>query len=486
MRRIKDRRENETEQNARNAFENYARGKHRRADVRSYEAELDENVRLVLADIINETFEPQGYTEADIYDKKHRHLAKASIRDHHTEAAAMLPYEQQVYDYISWRAPAVRPGLGTHGLFRFVRNELYNVSQQEAMYNLTMDIHHYFPMMDHEVLKQKVANKFKQGKLRTFIYKVIDSYLQGAPLGIKIAQLFGMIDLADFDRMAERCFDISRDPERLAYWTSRYITEKIMTAKTPEDERLLGRGSVFLAERFRGFASEGLRHYFRFVDNFLVLHEDRTFLRIVRELFVMYLTRDYHFRLNTDHAVRPTWTGIRLCGYVFYHDHVEASKRNKQKLARRITRLQKKGFEEEQIRIKVSSQLGFIKHADCINLLKSLGMEKSLGKIIKKRRVKPPFTGMSPEQKVAFMTIVNKCENGGGKNQDPAAGLRRAGVENREKYRHSGHTRCRRQQPARHKDGGRKSTGLQVQENRQDLRYGRRRGAVRLREDERP
>ena len=37
-------------------------------------------------------------------------------------------------------------------------------------------------------------------------------------------------------------------------------------------------------------------------------------------------------------------------------------------------------------------------------------MEKSLGKIIKKRRVRPPFQGMSPEQKVPFSSVVNKYE----------------------------------------------------------------------------
>ena len=414
MRRIKDSRENETEQNARVAFDSYADGKRKRADIHRYEAALDENVRLVLADIINETFEPQGYREVHIFDKKHRKLAKAPVRDHHTEAAAILPYEQAVYDYISWRAPAVRPGLGTHAFFRFIRNELYRYPQLDVGYYIALDIHHYFPMMDHGILKQKIDNKFKRGKLRTFIYKVIDSYLQGAPLGIKIAQLFGMLDLADFDRKVERLFKITEDPERMAYWTSRYVSEKILTAKTREDEELLAKGSVFLAERFRRFASEGLIHYFRFVDNFLVMHEDKTFLRIVRDLMIMHLTRDYLFVLNTDYNVRPTWMGIRICGYTFYHDHVEAAKRNKQNLARRMKRLQKKGFDEEQIRIKVSSQLGFIKHADSINLLKTLGMEKSLGKIIRKRRIKSPFAGMGPEQKVPFTSIVNKCENGGG------------------------------------------------------------------------
>lgn len=417
MRRIKDSRENETEKNVRDAFEKYATGKHKRAGVREYEADLDENVRLVLADIINETFVPQGYTEADIFDKKHRRLAKAPVRDHHTEAAAVLPYEQQIYDKISWRAPAVRPGMGTHGFFRDVRNDLYRCSQKELYYYITLDIHHYFPQMDHSVLKREVDNKFKKGKLRNLIYKVIDSYLQGAPLGIKIAQLFGMIDLADFDRRAERFFNIADDPERLSYWTSRYIAEKIMTASSPEDGKLLEQGSLFLAARFHRFAREGLRHYYRFVDNFLVMHEDKTFLRIVRELIIMFLTRDYLFQINPDHNVRSTWMGIRLCGYVFYHEHTDISKLNKQNLARKVHHLRKKGLDEEQIRIRLSSQFGFVKHADTTHLFKILGMEKTLGKIINRRRVRPPFKGMSPEQKVSFSSIVNKNEVGGVKSR---------------------------------------------------------------------
>lgn len=409
MRRIRDSRENETEQNVRTAFENFADGKRKRKDIREYEKHIDENVRLVLADIINETFAPQGYTEELIFDKKPRRLAKAPIRDHHTEAAAILPYERKIYDYISWRAPAVRPGLGTHAMFRFVRNELYRFPQLEVGYYIQLDIHHYFPRMDHEILKRKVDNLFKKGKLRTFIYKVIDSYPRGAPLGIKVAQLFGMIDLADFDRMAERFFGIADDPEKMAYWTSRFITEKIMTARS-RDAPELGMGSQYLAGKFERYAHEGLRHYFRFVDNILIVHQDKTFLRLARDLVIMHLTRDYRAQMNSDYNVRPVWMGIRLCGYVFYHDHTEVAKKNKQNLARKIARLKKKGLSEEQIRIRLSSQIGYVKHADSINLFKKLGMEKSLGKIIQKRRVRPPFKGMTAEQKVNFSTIVAKVD----------------------------------------------------------------------------
>lgn len=408
MRRIKDGKENETLENAQRAYGKYSEGKRKRRDIIEYEKDLDANLRLVLDDIINETFVPKGYKKKVIFEKKERQLAKAPVHDHVTEAAAILPYEQQVYDGISWRAPAVRPGLGNHAMFRFIRNDLYRSSQREVFYNLSMDIHHYFPMMDHIVLKKQVDNRFKSGKIRRFIYKVIDSYQQGAPLGIKLAQLYGMLYFSDFDRLAERCFRIADDPEKLTYWKQWYISEKIMTARTPDEEAELAHGSIWLGERFERFCREGLKHYYRFVDNIIVMHEDKTFLRFIRIQCLMILERDYHCTLNSDHQIRPTWMGISVCGYVFFYDHVEVCRRNKQQLARNIRKLQKKGLDEEQIRIRQSSLIGFVKHADTVNLFKSLGMEKSLGKIIKKRRTKPPFKGMDPEQKVPFSSIVTK------------------------------------------------------------------------------
>ena len=416
MRRIRDTRENETLENAEEAFDRFAFQKHKRWNVMRYEADLPANLRIVLQEIQDESFFPKGYQEKWIFDKKPRKLAKAPVHDHVTEAAAMRPYEQQVYDHISWRAPAVRPHLGTHALLRFMRNELYAYSQLEMYYNFTLDIHHYFPLMDHELLKRKIVNTFKPGKFRRLVFRVIDSYLQGAPLGIKMAQLFGMLYLADFDRLLERFFDIPKDPERMAYWTSRYITEYILTAKSPEERKILERGTQYLAARFRHFASEGVRHYFRFVDNITVFHEDKVFLRIIREMAMVVLIRDYRCQINENYQIRPTWMGVRLCGYTFYHERLEVSKQNKQKLARKIHNLQKLGLDEEQIRLKVASQLGYVKHADAINLFKSLGMEKSLGKIIKNRRIKPPFKGMSPDQKVNFSSLVvkNSDSSGGG------------------------------------------------------------------------
>ena len=408
MRRVRDNRENETLENAQEAYERYANCKHHRWNVMRYEQDLKNNTERVLREIIDESFVPSGYREKWIFDKKPRKLAKAPVYDHHAETAHMLPYEKDFYDHVSWRAPAVRPGLGTHAMMRYIRNDLQRSSQEEVYYYVALDIHHYFPLMDHQILKEKINGRFKEGKFRRFVHRVIDSYRQGCPLGIKLAQLLGMLYLADFDRLAERFFDITRDPEKMEYWTSRYITEWILTAKSPGERTILSRGTQYLAARFRMFASEGLLHYYRFVDNIIVMHEDKTFLRIVRDITIMILTRDYRTKLNTDYNVRPTWMGIRLCGYTYFHDHTEVAKRNKQVVARNVKKLQKKGYDEEQIRIRMASQFGFIKHADTIHFFKTIGMDKSLGKIIKNRRATPPFKGMSPSQKVPFSSLVVK------------------------------------------------------------------------------
>lgn len=421
MRRIRDNKENESLDNAYKAYDKYSEQKHSRDYVKAFDAELQHNLEEIVKQIADESWMPKGYKKKVIFERKERQLAKAPIEDHVLESATILPYEKAIYDYSTWRAPAVKPSMGTHGLFRFLRNDLYAHTQEEMRYFVPIDAHHYFPLMDHAILKEELARLIKPGKLLTFCYKVVDSYIQGIPLGIKITQLFGQIYLARFDRLAMRFFDIGKDPDKLAYWTQRYVTDRICTA-TEADYKELCLGPGYLSRKFQNYVEAGVRHYFRFVDNILFIHADKTALHIILELAIMHLSRDWHVTVNRDYNVRQGWEGIRICGNVFFHEKVSTSKRNKKELAKRVSRLRKKGFSEEQIRVKLASRFGFIKHADSINLIKSLGMEKSLGKIIKKRRVRPPFQGMNPDQKVPFSSVVNKCKEmlmGGGVNQPP-------------------------------------------------------------------
>lgn len=406
MRRIRDTVEMSAEI-VRKAFDNYSENKHKRKNVRRYESCLEQNLDAVLCQLIDESWTPSPYIEKTVFEKKTRKLAKAPVHDHVLEAAAILPYEKRLYDYIAWQAPAVRPGMGQAALLRHIRNMLFNNSQEDMNYYLSMDAHHFFPLMDHGILKRQISRKVKDGRLQRFLYKVVDSYQAGAPLGIKVSQIFGMLYLADFDRLAMRFFDIGDNPEKMRYWTSKYIEGRIVTARGRKDYEDLCRGPQYLATLFRRYVDEGLDNYVRFVDNIIFIHPDKAVLGIVKVLAVATLASRYHVTVNGDYNVRPTHMGIRLCGYVFFHDRVLLSKRNKRELASHVARLRKKGFSEEEIRVKQASRFGYAKHVNCINLFKCLGMENSLGKIIKRRRIKPPFEGMKPEQKVTFTKVCS-------------------------------------------------------------------------------
>ena len=420
MRRIHDNGMAETADNIQSAWESFSDGKGKRDNIRKYEKNLQANLERVQHELEDESWEPSPYISKEVMERKRRKLAKAPIHDYVLEAAAIKPYETQLYDYIAWQCPAVRPNMGQKGMLRAMRNELFGNSQQECNYYLSMDAHHYFPLMDHEILKKQISRKVKPGKMQRILFKVVDSYLQGAPLGIKISQIYGQLYLAQFDRMAMRFFDIADNPEKLRFWTAKYIEGRIVTAKTPEDYEELCRGPQYLAEKFKRYAVEGIRHYHRFVDNIIVLHEDKTFLGIFKTLAIMILAREFHVIINKDYNIRPTYTGIRIIGYVFFHDRVLLGKRNKQDLCRHVHKLFKRGKSEEEIRIAQSSRFGYAKHVNTIHLIKSIGMEKTLGKIIKGHRVKAPFEGMTSNQKVKFSSICRTLaeNNRGGVNWD--------------------------------------------------------------------
>ena len=411
MRRIHDLGTDATPANVRCAWDSFSDGKNHRKNIKRYEKCLEENLNRVLRELDDESWQPSPYIEKRVFERKPRKLAKAPIEDHVLEAAAVRPYETSLYDYIAWQVPAVRPNMGQKALLRSIRNELFANTQQECMYYLSMDAHHYFPLMDHAILKRQISRKVKPGRLQRVLYKIVDSYMHGAPLGIKVSQIFGQLYLADFDRLAMRFFDIGMDQDKLALWTRKYIEARIVTASTPEDYADLCKGPAFLAEKFRRYVEDGLPHYSRFVDNIIIRHADKAVLGIVKVLAIMILARDYHVIVNRDYNVRPTWTGIRIVGYVFYHDRVMLGKRNKQDLCRHVARLFKQGKSEEEVRVAQASRFGYAKHADCIHLFKSIGMENSLGKIIKRRRIKAPFQGMVSTQKVKFSSICKMLLN---------------------------------------------------------------------------
>lgn len=179
MKRIHDGRKVTTLENIHGAWDAFSENKHCRKNIRAYERCLDVNLTRVQRLLEEESWMPSPYTEKNVVERKPRKLAKAPIEDHVLEAAAIRPYETSLYDYIAWQCPAVRPNMGQKGLLRALRNELFGNSQEECRYYLSMDAHHYFPLMDHDILKRQISRKVKPGPLQRVLFKVVDSLCRG-------------------------------------------------------------------------------------------------------------------------------------------------------------------------------------------------------------------------------------------------------------------------------------------------------------------
>ena len=397
-----------SERNYEDASDGFAYGKWSRASIKAFNERLDEEYKNFVESFTSKTWRPQPYTEKEVLVPKRRIVHKAEVKDHVAEWAAMLPVEPWIFSTFYYRSPSCVPEKGTHHFVRQEIHELRTCSQEEVYYIVQLDIHHYFYWIDHELMKKTVRGKIKDPCLLAFIDRFIDSYSMGLVLGVKLSQTLSGMFLAPFDRLAVRVFDILKDPERFHYWQDRYVTDKLLTCRSREQAEELAKGVQFLNGRFEQFCREGLKHYSRFADNIVIKHQDKTFLHLVTELAIMVLARDYKLMVNRSWNVHPTWMGNDLCGYVFFHEYTLLRKRNKKGLVKKVAKLRKRGLTKEEIRLQVASRNGFAIHCDSKHLLMTLdiNMAKRLGTLVKNRRRKAPFEGMTTEQKRPIEQIV--------------------------------------------------------------------------------
>lgn len=401
----------ETKRNFELAFDGFSEHKKARITVRKFEEDLDGNLAALLEAYLTENWRTSPYTDKRIFDRKNRIVSKLPIQDHVIQWASCLHVEPLLCNSFIRKSCSCVKGRGTHDFVDLLRKDL-NSSYEDTCYFVQLDVHHFFPNINHELMKESLRVKIKDAKLLRFLDEFIDSYPSGLPLGVKISQILANYFLASFDRLAIRIFDILDDPDKYAYWCGRYVSHHIHIAGR-DNEAELCKGASYLKSRFRKYVKQGLKHYFRFADNIVILHRDKAFLHLVTGMAIMILARDYLLPVNKSWNVRPVHAGgIDVCGYVSFHDHRLLRKRNKKDLCRQVARLRKKGFSPEEIRLGCASRIGFALHANSRNLLRKLNinMEKRLGAVIKNRKVQIPFKGMRFDQKKAFADLV--CKEG--------------------------------------------------------------------------
>ena len=250
-------------------------GKRHEAEVIDFERELSANLVCLSERIRNKTYRISGYYSFKVYDPKERDIHALHYRDRVVQHCICDDVLEPVLDKaLIYDNCACRRNKGTHfsmdRLSGFMR-DFYKKHGTEG-YFLKIDIRKYFNSIDHDILKQILCRKICDTDVLELLYHIIDSYEfapnKGLPLGNQTSQWFAILYLDRIDRLIKEDLHI--------------------------------------------------RYYTRYMDDMVLLHHDKEYLRYCRDRIRHELQDKRQLETNDKTKIFPIRNGVNYLGFHFY------------------------------------------------------------------------------------------------------------------------------------------------------------------------
>ena len=284
-------------------------------------AHREEVIANLQREIADGTFTVTEYRERDIYEYgKHRRLQIVVMERRIGCNAIMNVVDKHLHArYIRTSGASIKR-LGTHDMMLQVSKALKE--NPHIRYAYQFDIRHFYDNVAHQVAKDAFAHVFKDKILLKILGSLIDMLETGISFGLRSSQATGNLIL-----------------------------------------------SIHLDHPLKD--EIGVKHYFRYCDDGLVLAESKAELWVIRDA-IHEMLEAIGFEIKPNERVFPVSEGIDFVGYKIYPDHVLVRKRIKKKFAAKIKKIKSRKRRHEL----VASFYGMTKHADCVNLNnKLIGVE---------------------------------------------------------------------------------------------------------------
>lgn len=306
--------------NLRLAYDKARRGKSGQYGVKLFERDVEGNIRSIHDELTNGIYRTSEYKVFTIYDPKKRKISSLPFCDrvvHHAIMNVMEPIWTSIFIRNTYSCIKTR---GIHDVLRHLKRDLKDV--ENTRYCLKIDIRKFYPSIDHDILKQIIRRKIKDARLLQLLDEIIDS-VPGVPIGSYPSQFFANMYLSYFD-----------------HWLK-------------EDRRV--------------------KYYYRYADDMVVLAADKSYLHGLLVKINDYLETRLKLQLKGNYQVFPVAErGIDFVGYRFYHTHILMRKSIKKRLCRKTAKLNKKDLTEKEYRMRIAPWLGWAKHCNSRNLLKTV------------------------------------------------------------------------------------------------------------------
>lgn len=180
------------------------------------------------------------------------------------------------------------PKRGIHKALFILHDYLRDV--EGTQYCLKMDIHHFYPSVNHEILNSLLKKKFKDPELLSLLFMIIDSNEEGLPIGSYLSQYLANFYLAYFD-----------------HWLKE---------------------------------EKHVKYVIRYMDDIVILSDNKEFLHQLRKNIQKYLKNNLKLELKSNYQVFPVESrGVDFVGYISFHDYTLLRKKTKQNFKKSLIKI---------------------------------------------------------------------------------------------------------------------------------------------------
>lgn len=177
-----------------------ARGKRRRPDVIRFFSDFDRNITILRNDLLSGAAPYNRFRCFTIFDPKERVITAVSFEDriiHHALMCFAAPVFEKAMVAETY---ACRPGKGP---LAAVHRAQKNIGRYP--WYVQIDVEKYFESIDHEILFQCLARKFKGAFFHDLVHRIVMGYetapRRGLPIGSLTSQYFANFYLDRLDRL---------------------------------------------------------------------------------------------------------------------------------------------------------------------------------------------------------------------------------------------------------------------------------------------
>lgn len=308
-------------------WDEFKKGKQQKPDVMMFERHLEDNIFALHEELITGKYKHQSYYTFHIYDPKFRIINKATVRDRVVHHLCYEQLEKIFQPTFIYHLYSCQNGKGVHLAVENVSKALRKISKNYTMpvWSLKMDIKKFFASVDQKVLLNLLKKRITDNSFFNLLETIISGYCsdQGVGRGMSIgnltSQIFANIYLSPLDNFAKHT-----------------LREK---------------------------------YYFRYADDFLFLHTDRSHLEEIEKRVIEFALQELHLIVHPNKIIyRKFSQGIDWLGYVLlphYRVLRSSTKRRMFKnMGRKVEEYNASVLSEYELSQSLQSYLGMMKHCD--------------------------------------------------------------------------------------------------------------------------